>query len=107
VHAEANAIFNAARRGIQTKGAKIYTTKFPCASCAGAIVQAGIRAVITRDTEIWKKDPTGDDGRRSLRILIEAGVAVHAPEIEIGELPKVIEARTNGFPRKTKRAKQG
>jgi deoxycytidylate deaminase len=33
-HAEANAIFNAARTGISVEGGTIYTTTFPCTLCA-------------------------------------------------------------------------
>lgn len=88
VHAERNAIYNAARVGTAINGGTIYTTLFPCSTCAGAIVQAGIRRVVTFSKRgMWKKDPCGDDGRRALRILMEAGVAVLAPYIDIGELP--------------------
>lgn len=45
-HAERNAIFNAARIGTSLKGAKLYTTCFPCADCARAIIQSGIEEVI-------------------------------------------------------------
>ena len=42
VHAEANAIAYAARYGISTAGADLYTTLSPCISCAKLIVAAGI-----------------------------------------------------------------
>jgi dCMP deaminase len=41
-HAERNAIYNAARSGIATEGCRLYTTLFPCADCARAIIQSGI-----------------------------------------------------------------
>ena len=42
-HAELNAILNYA--GGSLKGAKIYSTLFPCNECAKAIIQSGIRTV--------------------------------------------------------------
>ncbi|MDH4079079.1 MAG: dCMP deaminase family protein [Nitrospira sp.] len=87
VHAEANAICNAARVGTSTKDGTIYVTKFPCSMCSGLLVQAGIRRLVTHDTAFWGHDPNGDDGQRSLRMLMEAGVEIHAPNINIGEIP--------------------
>jgi len=46
VHAEANAILNAARNGIATKGSTLYTSGMPCNECAKAIIQAGIKTVV-------------------------------------------------------------
>lgn len=42
VHAEANAIYFAARNGVSTEGAILYGTMEPCKKCAEAIIQAGI-----------------------------------------------------------------
>lgn len=43
-HAELNAILN--YRGGSLRGAKCYSTLFPCNECAKAIIQSGIREVI-------------------------------------------------------------
>ncbi len=43
-HAELNAILNNA--GASLKGAKCYTTLFPCNECAKALIQSGIKEVI-------------------------------------------------------------
>lgn len=45
VHAEANAIAQAAKNGISTKDASIYVTLEPCLSCLKLIISAGIREV--------------------------------------------------------------
>lgn len=45
VHAEANAIAQAAKHGIATDGASIYVTLEPCLSCLKLIISAGIREV--------------------------------------------------------------
>jgi dCMP deaminase len=37
-HAEANAVFNAARIGVALQGTSIYVTKFPCLACCNAII---------------------------------------------------------------------
>lgn len=46
VHAEANAIYNAARHGISLQGSELYCTHRPCLKCFEAIVQSGIKTVL-------------------------------------------------------------
>jgi dCMP deaminase len=46
VHAELNAILFAARAGVSTERAVLYTTCCPCGDCAKAIINAGISEVI-------------------------------------------------------------
>lgn len=46
VHAEANAIIQAARNGVRTDRATIYTTASPCFSCFKLIVGAGIETIV-------------------------------------------------------------
>jgi dCMP deaminase len=45
VHAEANALVQAARHGVLLEGAEIYVTASPCFSCFKLIANAGIRVV--------------------------------------------------------------
>lgn len=45
-HAERNAIYTAARRGLSTKGGKLYCPWFACTDCARAIICAGITEVV-------------------------------------------------------------
>lgn len=45
VHAEANAIAQAAKYGVETDGARIYVTLEPCLSCLKLIISAGIKEV--------------------------------------------------------------
>ena len=52
-HAEANAIFNAARNGIPTLGTTLYLVGFgpptvPCIECTKAVIQAGCARVVGR-----------------------------------------------------------
>jgi len=46
VHAEMNAILDAARRGVPVQGATLYSTTFPCHNCARHIIGAGISRVV-------------------------------------------------------------
>ena len=76
IHAEANAIINAARQGKSTLGADIYVNLFPCDTCAGFIVQAGIKRVFV-DKEPDFTDPKfGEAFKRALVIFEEGGVEV-------------------------------
>jgi deoxycytidylate deaminase len=46
VHAEMNAITDAARRGIKLGGGSIFSTTFPCHMCARHIISSGIMRVV-------------------------------------------------------------
>jgi deoxycytidylate deaminase len=46
VHAEMNALLDAARRGVPVQDAILYSTTFPCHNCARHIVAAGIARVV-------------------------------------------------------------
>lgn len=45
IHAEANAVAMAAKKGIPVEGAAIYMTLYPCYQCAKLIASAGIKKV--------------------------------------------------------------
>ena len=45
VHAEANAIIQAAKNGVRIDGAELYTTASPCWNCFKLIANAGIQKV--------------------------------------------------------------
>lgn len=45
VHAEQNAICNAAKRGVALNGAELYCTMTPCRVCAMLLIQCGIKKV--------------------------------------------------------------
>jgi dCMP deaminase len=48
VHAEVNAIAFAAKHGLATRGATLYTTHSPCNSCAQLIINAGLVRVVAQ-----------------------------------------------------------
>lgn len=45
VHAEQNAVSDAARRGVSLEGGTVYITHFPCINCAKILAAAGIRCI--------------------------------------------------------------
>jgi len=45
IHAEANAVANAARAGVGTMGASAYVTATPCWNCIKILVAAGIKTI--------------------------------------------------------------
>ncbi|MDR1456717.1 MAG: dCMP deaminase family protein [Puniceicoccales bacterium] len=55
VHAEQNAIGDAARRGVSVEGATAYVTHYPCIHCAKAFLSAGIVGVKYFDD--YRNDP--------------------------------------------------
>ena len=67
VHAEQNAIIQAARSGINTNGSTLYCTHQPCVICAKIIINAGIRRVVYKH---------GYPDEFSLQLFNEAGVLV-------------------------------
>ena len=46
IHAEANAIIQAALHGVSTKNAICYVTHFPCIICAKMLISAGIVRIV-------------------------------------------------------------
>ena len=46
VHAEQNAVTQAAYFGVSVNGATIYTTTFPCSMCAKILINAGIKEIV-------------------------------------------------------------
>lgn len=47
VHAEANAIAHAARRGVKIEGSTLYSTASPCYDCLKLIINSGIQRVVS------------------------------------------------------------
>ncbi|MEM1222222.1 MAG: cytidine/deoxycytidylate deaminase family protein [Verrucomicrobiota bacterium] len=68
VHAEQNAICDAARRGVPIEGATVYITHFPCINCAKILAASGIRKIK------FRLDYRNDDLVKE--ILEESGVII-------------------------------
>ena len=67
IHAEQNAILQAAKLGISIDGATLYCTHQPCSVCAKMIVNVGIKRVVYEQ---------GYPDKFSLEIFEEAGVTL-------------------------------
>mgnify|MGYP001268557522 CR=1 FL=1 len=65
LHAEQNAIIQAASMGQSIEGSTIYVTHQPCVICAKMIINAGIKRIVVRE---------GYPDQLSVDILAEAGI---------------------------------
>ncbi len=61
IHAEINALANAAKMGVSTKGTTAYITHTPCYSCFKALVSAGITKICpeTEYENVYNTYPAG------------------------------------------------
>lgn len=73
-HAERNAIYNAARIGSRILGCTAYINLFPCADCARALIQSGVKRIVTREPENWEHPYLNFEV--SKQMLEECGVEV-------------------------------
>ncbi len=67
VHAEQNAIAQAAKLGISVEGATLYCTHQPCVICSKMMINSGIKRIVYRH---------GYPDDFSLKLLKEAGVQI-------------------------------
>ena len=67
IHAEINAIAQAARRGVITDGGIMFVSYVPCLNCAKAIIQAGI-------TEVYARTIRYEEG---YNLLTKAGIPIY------------------------------
>jgi len=65
LHAEQNAVIQAAKHGVRITGATLYTTHHPCSLCAKIAINAGIERIVCR------RDYPDDLGKG---LLAESGV---------------------------------
>jgi len=68
VHAEQNAIADAARRGVSVAGSTAYISHFPCVSCAKILAAAGVQVIKYHFN--YSNDPL------VLDLLADAGVTI-------------------------------
>jgi len=67
IHAEQNAIIQAALHGVSIRGATLFCTNLPCSICAKMIINAGIKQIVYL---------SGYADQMSLDLMEEAGVSV-------------------------------
>jgi len=58
IHAEQNAVIQAAKLGINIDGATLYVTNYPCFICAKMLINAGIKKIVYKEgyPDKWAKD---------------------------------------------------
>jgi dCMP deaminase len=95
-HAERNAFYNAARKGIATENATMYCIAPPCADCARGIINSGISKLILHKQ--WNDvgilnffDRWKESFDHSMIMLNEAGVEVKFLNATLG-----VETMING-----------
>ncbi len=74
VHAEANAIVQAARNGVRIEGAEIYVTASPCWNCFKLLANAGIRRIYYG--EFYRDERILDFARQLGIELVDLGSAL-------------------------------
>lgn len=78
LHAEQNAIIQAARHGVNISGSTLYCTNSPCIICTKMLINAGIRKVVYLE---------GYSDNLSVEMLGEAGIETLSFAEVIGKLP--------------------
>lgn len=73
LHAEQNAIIQAAYHGVSINGADIYSTHLPCSICMKMIINAGI-------TKVYYTDGYPDE--LSSELVLESGIVVQKVDLE-------------------------
>jgi dCMP deaminase len=87
-HAERNCIYDAARKGFSTDGATMVVCWAACTDCARAIIQAGIRRVITHKRMYDESSPRWVESiSNALTMMEEAGVEFELIDGELGAEP--------------------
>lgn len=69
IHAEVNAIVQAAQHGVSTKGATCYVTHFPCIHCTKTLINAGIKKIVY--SEGYRIDPNAMAFLEQAQITVE------------------------------------
>ena len=59
IHAEINAITDAAKRGVSIDGAEAYITHYPCLNCFKALASSGIKKIYYKND--YRNDPVVEE----------------------------------------------
>ena len=79
IHAEANAIALAGRKGLDLEGSTIYVTLFPCYVCTKLLVRAGVKEVVY-ESGYESENQTRD--RHWTEALKESGLKIRQFELD-------------------------
>ena len=72
-HSERNAVYNAARMGTSLKGCISYQSWLPCADCARALINVGIKEIVVdfRETNPWFQNDRWDDSMEVSKTMLD------------------------------------
>ncbi len=91
-HSERNAIYSAARHGINIFGATIYSQGISCTSCTRAIIQSGLKEIIIHknwplngiSSFVGASNDWRDGLKYSLEMFQEAGIKIRCVYKKLG-----------------------
>lgn len=82
IHAEANAIAQAAQNGVSIDGATVYTTASPCYDCSKLILNSGIKKVVYGEFYGGRYGMSEE----MVKFLVAGGASVDSCESEVSKL---------------------
>lgn len=76
-HAERRVVFTAVLNGLPTEGLTLYSTWAACAECSRAVIQFGIKRVVTLRRLVERTPPRWEESiRMGLRMMRDSGISV-------------------------------
>ena len=75
-HAERNAIYIAAKKGISLENSTMFLNWYPCIDCARAIIQSGISELVCENEPNYNDERWGDQFKIVTKLLNEANIKV-------------------------------
>ena len=72
-HSERNAVYNAARMGTSLKDCISYQSWYPCANCASALINVGIKEIVVdfREANPWFQNDRWDDSMEVSKTMLD------------------------------------
>jgi len=102
-HAERDALYNAARKGVATEGATMYCPWTPCSDCAVGIIRAGIVELVGHEADFNTGGANNQRGpnwnweqniQAGIAMLREAGVNYRTVEGKIGGIKVLFDGKS-------------
>ena len=83
--AERNALRNMGIIGLSAKGCTLHADAVPCAACARAIVEAGIKTVVMVNADVPSRTHNDDHWQGGLQILLDHGVEIRQHDASVAK----------------------